>query len=101
MALEKPIELPNGIVLTYHRVCDIQVTVNRQINIQVASYVSQAKRDEEKAAIEEGVPMDVYINGAWFITDYTDEGMSTPDAYRYLKTLSAFDGAIDVFEEEA
>ena len=99
MALYKPIALPSGIVLSYHRICDIQVTVNQQINIQVASYLSQAKRQEEKDAYANGTAMNVFIEGSWYTTDYTDEGMSPPAAYAYLKTLPAFEGAIDVFEE--
>ena len=99
MALSKPIELPNGIVLNYHRVCDIQTTVNQQINIQVASYINQAKRQEEQEAYKNGTGMNVFIEGSWYTTEYTDEGMSTPGAYAYLKTLPEFEGATDVFEE--
>lgn len=96
MALYKPMELPNGIVLNYHRITDLFIFTNQYIDIHISSYVSQQKREEERKATEENSPMDVYIEGYCVQTDYREDGMSIEQAYEYLKTLPEFEGSEDV-----
>lgn len=51
MAIEKPIELGNGVTVHYHRVVSVNSITNVQSVIEVASYTSEAKREEEKRNI--------------------------------------------------
>lgn len=100
MALQKEIELENGVVVRYHRIVSITKITNQSNNIEVASYTSESKRQEEQYAIEEGqrtgeaVPMDVFINTTYIDKEY-DEKETIEDAYDYLKTLDEFKGAKD------
>lgn len=99
MALLKEIELPNGIVLRYHRVCRVDSMTNSQTLIEVASYISQAKREEEKVALATHAPMDVYIHGEFYNAPWSEEGMSTTAAYDWLKAnVPEFEGAEDILE---
>lgn len=100
MALQKEIELENGVVVRYHRIVSITKITNQSNNIEVASYTSESKRQEEQHAIEEGqrtgeaVPMDVFINTTYIDKEY-DEAETIEDAYDYLKTLEKFRNAKD------
>ena len=94
MALIKAIELENGVVVNYHRVVRINSIINRETIIEVASYTSKAKREEEKTALDNHEPMDVYIAPKYESIPY-DETMDVVGAYEYLKTLKDFDGAED------
>lgn len=100
MALSKEIELDNGIVTKYHRINSIQQMINKQTIIEVNSYISREKREEEiqayTTAQEAGnfPEMNVFID-ADFITKEYEDGESIEDAYNYLKTLDKFKGAKD------
>ena len=48
MALIKEITLENGIIINYHRVVSVNNITNHSSIIEVASYTSKAKREEEK-----------------------------------------------------
>ena len=48
MALDKTIVLNNGITVNYHRIVSINNITNNQSIIEVASYTSSEKRQEEK-----------------------------------------------------
>lgn len=100
MALEKQITLPNGVPVSYHRVVSVNIITNLVNLIEVASYTSQAKRDEEKAALAAGAPMDVFIHTEIHEAAY-DQAMTVEAAYGYLKALEAYEGAADVLEEPA
>lgn len=97
MALEKELILPNGIGMGYHRVAAMHVYVNVQNDIEVQSYISKEKREEEQAAIPEGVAHDVYVTSKTYTIPY-DPDMSVMKAYDYLKTLEEFAGAEDVVD---
>lgn len=107
MALLKIIELDNGVSLSYHRISSISNETNIQTVINVSSYPSEAKREEEKSWVDsqkakiedenfsEPEPMNVYVSGGAFVVPY-DESMNISKAYEYLKTLDVFSGSIDV-----
>ena len=52
MALSKNITLENGVATNYHRVVSMNTITNIQNIIEVASYTSKEKREEEQYAIE-------------------------------------------------
>ena len=97
MALYKEIILGNGVTVNYHRVVSVNTITNVQNIIEVASYTSKEKREEEKTAIETGGESDVFIETTYLNTDY-DQTMSVVSAYDYLKTRSEFEGATDLMD---
>lgn len=100
MALIKNIELENGIITNYHRVASLTKVTNQVNNIEVNSYISKEKREEEKEKIAEGqktgtaVPMNVLVIATYIQVPY-DESMSIEDAYTYLKATNQFKDAED------
>lgn len=84
MALLKAIELDNGVTVNYHRVVSVNTITNVQNIIEVASYTSEEKRNEEAAAIAIASPMNVFINTQFFAADY-DQTMTVENAYDWLK----------------
>lgn len=98
MALKKSIELENGIVTNYHRIVSLNSIVNSQCIVEVASYINQNKRNDEKEyyeSDEENKSMNVFIDTRYYNTNY-DENMSVKTAYNYLKTLDEFKDSEDV-----
>ena len=92
MALIKEIVLENGIPVNYHRVVSTNSIVNHETIIEVSSYTSKEKREDEKTALRENKPMDVYIFTNRFSMPYK-QTMDVDEAYEYLKSLEDFDGA--------
>ena len=98
MALKKSIELENGIVTNYHRIVSLNSIVNSQCIVEVASYINQNKRNDEKEyyeSDEENKYMNVFIDTRYYNANY-DENMSVKTAYNYLKTLDEFKDSEDV-----
>lgn len=95
MAIFKKIELDNGITTNYHRVVSINNITNHSSIIEVASYTNEDKRLEEKEAIENGTPMNVFIETTYLSTDY-NKNLNVDNAYDYLKTTEMFEDAKDV-----
>ena len=101
MALNKKIELENGVEVNYHRIVSINEIVNDQTIIEVASYVSEEKRQEEKTALEnskksgEAIPMNIFIDTKYLIKEY-NEKEDIESCYKYLKTLDEFKNAKDI-----
>ena len=66
--------------------------------IELASYTSDKKREEERNSIEEGlkkgeaISMNVFIDTTYISKDY-DENETIEDAYEYLKTTDKFKDA--------
>lgn len=88
MALEKDMELSNGVAVRYHRIVRVEVITNVQCTVEVASYPSgqaRAKDDGEH---------DVYLHTSLHVLPY-DEALSVPAAYEALKTLPEYAGAVD------
>lgn len=94
MALIKEITLENGIPVRYHRVVRINNITNRETIIEVASYTSKEKRNDEKKALEENKPMDVYIFTNYLYMPYR-QTMDVIEAYEYIKSLEDFKDAKD------
>lgn len=97
MALLRETELPSGVAVRYHRVVSLNCITNVANIVEVASYTTAEKRAEEKAALEAGEGMDVFIETRFYDVPY-DQGMTVEGAYAYLKTLPEFEGAADVPE---
>ena len=101
MALNKKIELDNGVEVNYHRIVSITKITNQQTIIELASYTSESKRNEEIDALKqsqtsgEAVPINIFIDTKLINKEYneTDE---VEDCYDYLKTLDDFKDAQDV-----
>ena len=95
MALYKEIEESNGIVTKYHRIASLNIVTNVQNTIEIASYTSEAKRQEEIEAIKNKTGCNVFRKTTRLCTEY-DQDMTIQNAYEWLKTLSQFDGAEDI-----
>ena len=113
MALQKEIELENGVVLNYHRITSLNKITNIVNNIEVSSYTSKEQREkereyqeaqiksfsskeiteEEQALLDKGI--NVYIESDYIQIPY-DEEMTIEDAYDYLKTLDKYKNATKV-----
>lgn len=94
MALIKKIVLDNGITTNYHRVVSVNNITNQSSIIEIASYTSKAKREQEKEALKEKKPMDIYINGKSLPLEY-DKNLNVDSAYEYLKLLDDFENSKD------
>lgn len=113
MALQKEIELENGVVLNYHRITSLNKITNIANNIEVSSYTNEAQREKEKEyqqvqiknanseelTEEEQQILDNGIN-VYIETDYIqlpyDETTTIEDAYEYLKTTEKYKKGKDV-----
>lgn len=94
MALQKSIELGNGVTVSYHRVVSVNNITNQSSIIEIASYTSAAKREEEKTATNGG-EINVFINSMYINTDY-NKNLNVDNAYQYIKTLPTFELSEDV-----
>lgn len=100
MALSKKIELENGITVNYHRIVTINKVTNNTTIIEVASYTSEEKRQEETEALRigqetgEAVPMNIFIDTTFLNKEY-NETDTIKDIYQYLKTTEKFKDALD------
>lgn len=99
MALIKEIELSSGIPVRYHRVVSVNDITNVQTIVEVASYVSQAKREEEKMGSAANEPMDVFINTSYFSAP-CGVCPTVTRAYEWIKAnVEDFADAEDVFDD--
>ena len=94
MALIKSITLPNGIIVEYHRVVSVDNITNQSSIIEVGSYTNTSKRLEEKEALKNNIPMDIFIHTEYLNVPY-DKDLNVDSAYAYLKTLEQFEGYVD------
>lgn len=112
MALNKKIELENGVEVNYHRIVSLNKITNVSNIIEVASYINEKQRskeekyqelqkrnmnneelnEEEKDVLYKGI--DVFINTDMLNIPY-DENMTIENAYEYLKTTENYKGAIN------
>ena len=98
MALRKEIELESGIVVTYHRITSINKITNVANIIEVSSYTTKSKREDERNyynSEEENKAMDIFIETEYINKEY-DENETIKDAYDYLKTLDKYKNSEDV-----
>ena len=94
MALIKEIELENGIKVNYHRIVSVNNVTNHASIIEIASYTSKEKREQEKEAFEKGEFIDVFKETKFIEKEY-EEDLNVVSAYEYLKTLPEFSGCTD------
>lgn len=99
MALLKTIELDNGVVVNYHRIVTITKVTNHATILEIASYTSKEKREQEVQQFENGEEITVYIDTAFMSVPY-DENTTIKDWYAYLKTTDKYNGAEDDEEEK-
>lgn len=99
MALIKEIILNNGISTNYHRVVSVNCVTNQCNIIEIASYTSASKREEEKEALKTGKEHNVFIETVFYNTEYNPE-MTVISAYDYIKALPEFVDATDDLTEE-
>lgn len=101
MALKKEIILDNGITVNYHRIVSLSKITNQSNIIEVASYTSKEKREEEKEAIKKGqeageaISTNIFIDTTYINKEY-NENETIEDAYSYLKTTEKFKDAGDI-----
>lgn len=98
MALQKEVELDNGVILNYHRIVSLNKITNQANIIEIASYANNRKREEEKAYYESNnnnASMNVYIETTYINKPY-DEDETIEDAYSYLKTLEKYKNAENI-----
>lgn len=113
MALQKQIELDNGVILNYHRITSFNKITNLNNIIEVSSYTSKSQRDkeqkyqlaqkkyanneelttEEQELLEKGI--NVFIDTDYISIPY-NENMTIESAYEYLKTTDKYKDAEDV-----
>ena len=94
MALIKEIELNNGVVVKYHRIVSINKITNNCNVIEVASYISEAKRQEEIEKLSKGEEMNIFIETNYINKPYNEEE-TIKECYEYLKITDMFNGAIN------
>lgn len=94
MALIKEIELENGVKVNYHRIVSVNNITNHVSIIEVASYTSKEKREQEKEAFEKGKFIDAFKETKFIEKEY-EEDLNVVFAYEYLKTLPEFSGCTD------
>ena len=113
MALQKEIELDNGVILNYHRITSLNKITNMNNIIEVSSYTNKSQRDKEQQyqlvqkknanneelTTEEQELLDKGIN-VFIDTDYIsisyEEEMTIESAYEYLKITEKYKEAEDV-----
>lgn len=94
MALIKEIELNNGVKVNYHRIVSVNNVTNHASIIEIASYTSKEKREQEKEAFAKGEFIDVFKETKFIEKEY-EEDLNVVSAYEYLKTLPEFSGCTD------
>lgn len=115
MALQKNIELENGVILNYHRIANLSKITNIKNIIEVSSYVNKQQREkekiyqelqtrnaneeltkEEREELNKGI--NVLIETEYINLNY-DEDMTIEQAYAYIKTSNKYKDSKDVLEE--
>lgn len=94
MAILKQIELPSGIIVNYHRVVSVNNITNHASVIEVASYTSKAKREEEKDALLNHKDMNVFIESEYVEIPYNKD-LNVVSAYEHLKNTEKYSSAQD------
>lgn len=98
MGFIKSIEKPSGIEFTYHRVTSLMVFTNVQNLIEVGSYVTKKKRQDEVECMarmkagDTSIEPTVLVEATMIVAPY-DPDMTIESAYQYLLTLPEFEDA--------
>ena len=99
MALLKTIELDSGIVVNYHRIVTITKVTNHATILEIASYTSKQKREQEIQQLANNEDVTVYMDATFMSVPY-DEKTTIKDWYAYLKTIDKYSGAEDDEDEK-
>lgn len=91
MALLKSIRQDDGVTTAYHRILFIQHMVNSHNSIAVISYTDEDARNGEI----NGTVAHPYQKSITYEVSY-DPTMTIESAYELLKTMPAFEGAVDI-----
>lgn len=94
MALIKEIELNNGVKVNYHRIVSVNNVTNHSSIIEIASYTSKEKREEEKEAFEKGEFVDVFKETQFIEKEYEEE-LNVVSAYEYIKKQELYNNSIN------
>ena len=94
MAIIKEIELASGVTVNYHRVVSVNNITNHASIIEIGSYTSKEKRQEEKSALENNQPMNIFIHSEYLNIPY-NSNLNVNSAYEYLKGLEKFENSED------
>lgn len=94
MALIKEIELNNGVKVNYHRIVSVNNVTNHASIIEIASYTSKEKREQEKEAFEKGEFVDVFKETQFIEKEYEEE-LNVVSAYEYLKKQDLYNNSIN------
>ena len=81
MALIKEIELENGVKVNYHRLVSVNNVTNHASIIEIASYTSKEKREQEKEAFEKGKFIDAFKETKFIEKEY-EEDLNVVSAYK-------------------
>lgn len=95
MALLKAIELPNGVVVNYHRIVSIDKITNHSTRLEIASYISEEKREQEREQMANGEDITVYMETEYISLPY-DEVAGIKDWYVYLTLTDKYKGARNI-----
>lgn len=95
MALQKAIILDSGVTVNYHRVVSVNNVTNQASIIEIASYTSAEKRQEELEKFANHEPMNVFIETEYLGIEY-NQTLDVVGAYAYLKTLDKFADSEDI-----
>lgn len=113
MAIEKEIELENGVVLNYHRITGLNKITNLSNIIEVNSYINKTQRkkemqyqelqkrnanqeeltEEEQLELEKGI--NVLVEAEYISIPY-NSNMTIEEAYDYLKTIEKYKDAKNI-----
>lgn len=94
MAIIKNIPLDSGVAVNYHRIVSVHNVTNVSSIIEVASYTDKSKREEEKQAIANSQPMNIFVDSKYLSVPY-DSTLNVNSAYEYLKTTEEYSGGTD------
>lgn len=94
MGLQKQIELPNGVIVNYHRIVRIVNQINQETEVMVHSYINKDKRNQ----LFENEYSDVYIHEGYYRGD-PDIAFDATSAYEWLKTQEPFRDALDILDD--
>lgn len=100
MALVLTRETRGGVPLSYHRIVSVTGIVNHSTTVEVRSYVSKAKREEEARTLAEEGASYAYNETEFFELPY-DPSMDCDGAYAWLKSQPGWEGAVDDADEVA
>lgn len=97
MALQKEIELNSGVVVNYHRIEHYIMAINNYVWVEVKSYISADKRQEEIATLQlddENSWWDGFVSSRCYELPYK-ENMTIQEIYDELKKQPEYEGATD------